>query len=136
MQGPSIRWRSSGHRLIGYADVLRFDVADPNRVITSAAANADFDRSIQEDATRNPDGVHHPPRRWPWRTQRLRDRTSGPCVGRRDRRLVGADATRSDSNNRTGGIWRAFADTTSTRITHTEGTVGARSEANGMASTR
>jgi hypothetical protein len=33
------------------------------------------------------------------------------------------------------GIWRAFAVTTSTRLTHTEGSAGALSEANGMPST-
>jgi hypothetical protein len=48
MQGPSVRWRSTGHRLREDSDVVRFDVAEVNRVITNAAANADLYRSIQQ----------------------------------------------------------------------------------------
>lgn len=35
-QGPRVRWRSRGHELQPDTDVLRFEVADLNRVITSA----------------------------------------------------------------------------------------------------
>ena len=47
MSGPSVRWRSGGHVLELDSDVLRFDVADVNRVITNAIANSDLYRTIQ-----------------------------------------------------------------------------------------
>ncbi len=49
MRGPSVRWRSGGHQLRPDSDVLRFEVADLNRVITSSAANADLYRQLQDD---------------------------------------------------------------------------------------
>ena len=47
MSGPSVRWRSGGHILELDSDVLRFEVADINRVITNAVANSDLYRTIQ-----------------------------------------------------------------------------------------
>ena len=47
MSGPSVRWRYGGHRLRPDSDVLRFEVADINRVIINAVANADLYRDIQ-----------------------------------------------------------------------------------------
>lgn len=49
MRGPSVRWRSAGHQLCSDSDVLRFEVADLNRVISSSAANADLYRALQDD---------------------------------------------------------------------------------------
>ena len=48
VRGPSLRCRSSGHELCADTDVLRFEVLDLNRVITTAAANADLYRSVQD----------------------------------------------------------------------------------------
>lgn len=54
MQGPSVRWRTTGHQLKPTSDILRFEVVDLNRVITSAVANADLYTAVQ--------GQHgHPP---------------------------------------------------------------------------
>ncbi len=44
--GPSVRWRTAGHRLESSTDILRFDVADLNRVIANAVANTDLYRNI------------------------------------------------------------------------------------------
>ena len=49
MRGPSVRWRSGGHQLSPGSDVLRFEVADINRLISSSAANADLYRQPQDD---------------------------------------------------------------------------------------
>ncbi len=49
MRGPSVRWRSGGHQLSPDSDVLGFEVADINRVISSSAANADLYRQLQDD---------------------------------------------------------------------------------------
>jgi hypothetical protein len=49
MRGPSVRWRSGGHQLDPASDVLRFEVADLNRVITGSVANADLYRPLQDD---------------------------------------------------------------------------------------
>jgi hypothetical protein len=48
MPGPAVRWRSSGHVLDLDTDVLRFEVADFNRLITASASNSDLYRSVQE----------------------------------------------------------------------------------------
>jgi hypothetical protein len=55
VQGPSVRWRSSGHRLRDDTDVLRFEVDDLNRVITSSAASADLYRGLQDARGHPPD---------------------------------------------------------------------------------
>jgi hypothetical protein len=55
VHGPSVRWRSSGHRLREDSDLLRFEVADLNRVVTSSAAVADLYRGLQ-DARGHPGG--------------------------------------------------------------------------------
>jgi hypothetical protein len=47
-QGPRVRWRSRGHELQPATDVLRFEVADLNRVITRAVADGEFYRDIQD----------------------------------------------------------------------------------------
>jgi len=47
--GPSIRWRSGGHKLQPDTDVLRFEVEDLNRLIKKAAGNADLYRPLQTD---------------------------------------------------------------------------------------
>ncbi len=47
MSGPSVKWRSGGHHLRPDSDVLRFELADINRVIINAVANADLYRDIQ-----------------------------------------------------------------------------------------
>jgi hypothetical protein len=49
MRGPSVRWRSDGYQLDPDSDVLRFEVADLNRVITGSVANADLYRPLQDD---------------------------------------------------------------------------------------
>jgi hypothetical protein len=54
VQGRSVRWRSTGHRLRDDSDLLRFEIADLNRVITSSAAVADLYRDLQ-DARGHPD---------------------------------------------------------------------------------
>ena len=41
-QGPRVRWRSRGHELQPDTDVLRFEVADLNRVITRAVADGEL----------------------------------------------------------------------------------------------
>src|SRR5262245_51194600 len=46
-RGPRARWRSRGHELQPDADVLRFEVADLNRVITRAVADSELYRDIQ-----------------------------------------------------------------------------------------
>ena len=48
MQGPRVRWRSRGHELQPETDVLRFEVADLNRVITRAVADGELYRDIQD----------------------------------------------------------------------------------------
>lgn len=48
--GPSVRWRVHGHRLERDTDVLRFEVADLNRDITHAVANAELYRRVQDAA--------------------------------------------------------------------------------------
>lgn len=50
MAGVRIQWRDSGHRLDAATDVLRFEVADLNRVINSSAASADLYGEVQERA--------------------------------------------------------------------------------------
>lgn len=55
MQGRSVRWRSTGHRLRDESVLLRFEVADLNRVITSSAAVADLYGGLQ-DVRGHPDG--------------------------------------------------------------------------------
>ncbi|MGC8510459.1 MAG: hypothetical protein ACP5PB_06270 [Acidimicrobiales bacterium] len=40
-KGPWVRWRETGHLLKPETDLLRFEVADINRIIKSAAATAD-----------------------------------------------------------------------------------------------
>jgi hypothetical protein len=55
--GRSVRWRSTGHRLRGDSDLLRFEVLDLNRVITGSAAVADLYRSLQ-DARGHPSDWH------------------------------------------------------------------------------
>lgn len=50
MAGVTIRWRDSGHQLDPATDVLRFEVADLNRVITASAAAADLYGEVQERA--------------------------------------------------------------------------------------
>jgi hypothetical protein len=52
MRGPSVRWRSGGYQFDPDSDVLRFEVADLNRVITGSVANADLYRSLQDDRAR------------------------------------------------------------------------------------
>jgi hypothetical protein len=42
MPGPSVRWRSSGHILRPETDVLRFEVADINRVVQRSALMLTF----------------------------------------------------------------------------------------------
>ena len=46
--GPRVRWRSRGHELQPATDVLRFEVADLNRVITRAVADGGLYRDIQD----------------------------------------------------------------------------------------
>jgi hypothetical protein len=53
-KGPHVRWRSRGHDLRPDTDVLRFDVADLNRVITRAVADSELYRGVQ-DAQGHPD---------------------------------------------------------------------------------
>lgn len=48
VQGPRVRSRTTGHQLEPGTDVLRFEVADLNRIITSSVAHADLYRSIQD----------------------------------------------------------------------------------------
>ena len=55
VRGPSVRWRSSGHELRADTDVLRFEVLDLNRVITTAAAHTDLYRSLQDHQGHPPD---------------------------------------------------------------------------------
>lgn len=55
MRGPSVRWRSTGHQLSPDSDVLRFEVADVNRLVASSAANADLYRSLQDDRSQPAD---------------------------------------------------------------------------------
>ena len=47
--GPSVRRRATGHVLQADTDVLRFEVRDLNRVITSAVAVADLYRPLQDE---------------------------------------------------------------------------------------
>jgi hypothetical protein len=47
-QGPRVRWRGGGHELEPHTDVLRFEVADLNRVITRAVADGELYREIQD----------------------------------------------------------------------------------------
>jgi hypothetical protein len=49
MRGLSVRWHSGGHQLDPDSDVLRFEVADLNRVITRSVDNADLYRPLQVD---------------------------------------------------------------------------------------
>jgi hypothetical protein len=42
-------WRSGGHQLGPGSGVLRFDVADMNRVISGSAASADLYRRLLDD---------------------------------------------------------------------------------------
>jgi hypothetical protein len=46
--GPRVRWRSRGHVLQPGTDVLRFEVADLNRVITRAVADSELHRGSQD----------------------------------------------------------------------------------------
>lgn len=46
MPGPSVRWRTGGHLLRPETDVLRFEVADLNRIVQRAAADADLYHDI------------------------------------------------------------------------------------------
>ena len=55
MQGPSVRWRTTGHQLEPGTDILRFEVVDLNRVITSAVANADLYHGVQRRHGHPPD---------------------------------------------------------------------------------
>ncbi len=55
MPGPSVRWRKGGHVLRPETDVLRFEVADINRVVQRAAADADLYPDIQVAAGHAPD---------------------------------------------------------------------------------
>jgi hypothetical protein len=49
MRGPSVRWRTGGHQLHPGSDLLRFEVAEINRVITGSVANADLYRALQDN---------------------------------------------------------------------------------------
>jgi hypothetical protein len=53
--GPSVLWRAEGHQLEVGSDIMRFEVADLNRVIVNAAANADLYRAIQDQQGHPPD---------------------------------------------------------------------------------
>jgi hypothetical protein len=55
VQGPSVRWRTSGHQLRDDTDLLRFEVADFNRVIASSAASAGVYRALQHARGHRPD---------------------------------------------------------------------------------
>jgi hypothetical protein len=55
VQGPSVRWRATGHRLRADTDLLRFEVSDLNRVISNTAGNADLYRSLQDVRGHPPD---------------------------------------------------------------------------------
>jgi hypothetical protein len=55
VRGPSVRWRSGGHKLRADTNVLRLEVADLNRVIATAASNADLYRSVQDRQRHRPD---------------------------------------------------------------------------------
>lgn len=46
--GQWVQWRDTGHVLVDDTDVLRFETADTNRVITSSLAVADLYRTIQD----------------------------------------------------------------------------------------
>ncbi len=50
MTGPSARPRIGGHELRAETDVLRFDVADVNRIIQKAVADSELYREIQNAA--------------------------------------------------------------------------------------
>ena len=56
-KGPRVRWRSGGHELQPDTDLLRFEVADLNRVITRAVADSELYRGIQ-DAQGHPGDWH------------------------------------------------------------------------------
>jgi len=47
MPGPSVRWRAGGHQLHPETDILRFEVADLNRVVQRAAADSELYDEIQ-----------------------------------------------------------------------------------------
>jgi len=47
-KGPRVRWRSGGHELQPETDLLHFEVADLNGVITRAVADSELYREIQD----------------------------------------------------------------------------------------
>ena len=48
MTGFTVRWRSTGHRLNADTDILRFEIADINRIVGKAAREAPLYRSVQD----------------------------------------------------------------------------------------
>jgi hypothetical protein len=50
LAGITVRWREGGHRLDPATDVLRFEVTDINRIITTSAAATDVYGEVQRRA--------------------------------------------------------------------------------------